>query len=99
MKGGEKDRVACTDKNGAAQRTKFAGILDVWSRRRCASRRYGLAYEHSAEQCSTVIHVDHFLLAFDRPKLKISYRNLKFGQIKVVEEEKIYNFCFERKLI
>ena len=33
---------------------------DAWSRRRCAGRRYGLAYEHSAEQCSTVIHVDHF---------------------------------------
>ena len=60
--------------------------------------RHGLVYEHSAEQCSTVIHVDHFLLVFDRLKLKISYRNLKFGQIKVVEEEKIYNFVFGRKL-
>ena len=39
MKGGEKDRVARTDKNGAAQRTRFAGILDVWSRRRCRAGR------------------------------------------------------------
>ena len=61
MKGGEKDRVARTDKNGAAQRTRFAGILDAWSRRRCrAGRGMGVAYEHSGAQEETVIVLTEF---------------------------------------
>ena len=61
MKGGEKDRVARTDKNGAAQRTRFAGILDAWSRRRCrAGRGMGVDTGTVQHRRSTVIVLTDF---------------------------------------
>ena len=61
MKGGEKDRVVRTDKNGAAQRTRFAGILDVWSRRRCrAGRSKGVDTGTVHHRRSTVIVLTDF---------------------------------------
>ena len=61
MKGGEKDRVARTDKNGAAQRTRFAGILDVWSRRRCrAGRGMGVDTGTVQHRRSTMIILTDF---------------------------------------
>ena len=50
-------------------------------------------------QEGTMNPFDRFGLDFDRIKLKISYRNLKFGQNKSLEEEKIYNFAFGWELI
>ena len=55
--------------------------------------------EHSDEQCSTVIVLTNFYRTLTDRNSKFHIGTCNLVKIEVIEEEKIYNFCFGRKLI
>jgi len=98
-RGGEMDEASRADKDDAVRRARFAGARDTWrSPVVCRSP----AWARVRAQCSTgrrtVIDFDRFLTRFDPIKLKISYRNLKFGQNKSCRGRKDLQLLFWTKV-